>query len=1342
MLPVLALVACLSPIVPLVPAPTPDLPGRALAQAHAGRPLVAWELLTDELLAAVAAGDWSDPRAVAEAELACLVLGEITAKLDRWPELSGRLGVRRPWPADLPHGLAFRLEHLTARALRHTGKANQARAVIDRLGYLTEWYLAGPFDNERGAGFDVAYPPELAFDREAPMPGKERPVSWRLNPGRQHPLARVRLDQVLRPAEQAVAYLATALEPVDPGPVVLRLGTSGPFKVFLGGREVASRTVERPLGQDQDLVVLPLEAGWNQLLIKLAVEEGPWVVEARLTDLEGRPHEGVRVLSGMTAWPDPPPPEEYIAFWALEQGSWTVDGLGQVQPDHTGHDHDDGHHGDDHGGADHGGGDGGPPGGDDDGPPPDFDPDDIPLFMQPPPPPPADWVWPRPAPDGPLPAPTPGSEQVLVEAAEAGDAAAARLLALWHLLVHPDDVVDRTAAGHAERAVALDDASPAGHYLLALANAAFGASTNEVEVNTRLKALQATVARDPLHVKATLDLAAFYRQESPQPRRVDELTARALAAAPDSWDALQARADHLDASGRDAEADQLRRRAESGPEGATRGQAALARAGRLASRGLVDQAMDELLGAYTRDVLDRALADRLIAELVVAGQADRALAVVERCLLAEPFDLRRLLSAADLLEHQQGVLPHRARELVTRALDVCHEHVGALTQLVGMDLRLGQPDKATRVLEEVLRLDPSADRERRHLALLTDEEQEAFETPWRRDARELLDTPLPESGNDPFEVLDQTVVWRVHPDGTEHRYEHLVLRVLNDAGARQLDSMPLQGLPGSRLRVHGVRVLRPDGSVEHAPAPSWRRGSVRVYDLPPLSAGDLVDVEWRADQRVADVFGESFGVRHGFGLERLDPLAPVRRSQLVVLAPPDVSLHVAARNDAGLEATRETTPEGDTVLSWVARDLPRPRIESQMPDLSEVRPLVDVSTFRDWNHFADWWWHFIEKEFVTTEAMRAKVAELTAGLESEAEKVEAIARFVGQEIRYNAWAFGTHGYEPYSAATIFERRFGDCKDKSILLRQLLAEIGVEAIPVLIKAEYARPEEPLDVAMVGHFNHCIAYLPATDEREGYYLDATADLNPVDYLRADDQGARVLHVTPEGGALHDIPYAPPEENALLRRYDVALDAVGNGRVELRDESNGQYGVRLRSRYGGEQDDLERNLGRALSPAFGTVDLVDVQTSDLEDIAQPARLQATFDVGGLWTPQGRLAALGVGFDPLPIDGLAQEPPAERRLPVVLDRPLRIRSEVRYRLPPKTIVDTLPQPVRVEAPGLLDYDLSVVQDGEGVLITRDFRMHVRRIELDDYAAFREALAEVRAAEGRTLLLDPPDEG
>ena len=325
------------------------------------------------------------------------------------------------------------------------------------------------------------------------------------------------------------------------------------------------------------------------------------------------------------------------------------------------------------------------------------------------------------------------------------------------------------------------------------------------------------------------------------------------------------------------------------------------------------------------------------------------------------------------------------------------------------------------------------------------------------------------------------------------------MRPLNQAGVRGLDMFPILYPAWGNLTVHQVRVIRADGTVERVPAP--RRGdqrhsgqAMRLFDLPPVQVGDVVDVEYRIDETEPDVFGEYFGRRHVFHPDLIDQGAPTRRSELVVVAPAELPVHWSAKRGDDLEFEESQTAAGETVLRWVARDLERPAPESASPRRDELVPLVDLSTYESWDAFGRWWWSFIEKEFVTSEAMRAKVRELCEGKETEAEKIEAIARFVGQEIRYNSWPFGTHGYEPFSATTIFERGFGDCKDKSILLRQMLAEIGVEAVPVLIKAEYARTEEELEVAMVEHFNHCIAYVEPTDERPGFYLDATADRNP--------------------------------------------------------------------------------------------------------------------------------------------------------------------------------------------------------------------------------------------------------
>jgi hypothetical protein len=319
---------------------------------------------------------------------------------------------------------------------------------------------------------------------------------------------------------------------------------------------------------------------------------------------------------------------------------------------------------------------------------------------------------------------------------------------------------------------------------------------------------------------------------------------------------------------------------------------------------------------------------------------------------------------------------------------------------------------------------------------------------------------------------------------------------------------------------------------------------------------------------------------------------------------------------------------------------------------------------------------------------------------------------------------------------IFERRFGDCKDKSILLCQMLSEIGVAAHPVLINAEYARPEEPLDAALVEHFNHCILFVPATDARPGMYLDCTADLDPIEYLRADDQGARVLHVDEGRASLADIAYAPPAENQLVRRYDVKLDEQGDGEVSLVDESNGSFGVGLRTFYGGEKGDITKRLARDLRRAFAEVEVRDVETSDLEDIGVPARLQTRFGARKLWASESGGSSLRVSFDPLGLEGLAAKPRDERTQELVLDRPFAHDVTIVYHVPSTMRVATLPPRVDLSAPGLLSYVQEVHQDGDTIAIHRRFELEKRRIPLSEYGAFQDALRQIEQAEQRTVRL------
>ncbi len=1265
---VLALVACSSERASQAPhslpagtervavAPTPQLVRRALELEHTGRALSALELLLAELDQRLHARSWDDAALVDDSIVAAEQLERLLGTFEAWVQVVDALSAAKPFAPQTPPELAAQLDLILTRGLARLARIDDALALTRASGALTDWRLIGPFANERGGGFDVASGPESSVDFSATMRGKERDVSWRSNPTLDQPLGVLVLSEMLRPNEQSLAYLVTAVRVDEPREVVLTLGSSGALKVWHGATLVHANKVHRPGHRDQDRVTLALHEGWNRILVKTGVEERvSWMLTARLTELDGRPLRGLR----------------QDASHAPSARSDVATSSG---------------------------------------------------------------------------APSPSLRARLeTRAANAGDPEAAaeahRLLALHHLHVHPDDTAAHSAKRHAEAALALAPQDVFTLYLTALANRPEpGETIAEVRHNERLAPLHRVLELSPTHTAALLDLAEFYSTLNPLPRRADELSRRALESAPECGAALARRAAVLRDAGRDAEALLLEEQLRAGPEGQLQSQLVAGSSNWLRWRGDAAGECRHLEAAVARGVCERAVVHALADVYVGSEDVEQLERVANDWRARAPHDVEFFLNAARRFE-SLGALD-AARAWIETARAICPEHPKAALALARLAQREDDLEQADRWLAEVLRLDPGYDKARRQRQVLVEQEQERFETPYRWDALERVAAARGElDASEQVQVVDRTTIWRVNTDGSEHMYEHLLLQVRNSGGVKSLDKYWIVYPQDSSLQVYNMRVVRPDGSFERAPPPrgrdqSFSGGQARYFDLPNLAVGDFVDVEYRVDQRQADVFGQYFGARHTFYADHPDPLAPVERAELIVLAPRDVPIYSKAHNGDALEHTVEDVGDDSRAYRWVARDLKRPTPQTAMPQRIEFAPTVDVSTYASWEAFSSWWWNFIEKEFVTTQAMKDKVAELTAGLSDEMDKVRAIARFVGQEIRYNAWAFGTHGYEPFSAATIFERRFGDCKDKSILLRQLLAEIGVHSHPVLINAQHRRPDEKLDIAMVGHFNHCIAYVPPTDKRPGFYLDATADRNPIEYLREDDQGARVLHVDAGASSIERIDYTAARENALVREYEVALGEQGHAAVRLVDRSVGSFGVQNRYRFGGEKGDVNKRAAELLARAFGKVEVEEVKTSVLEDIGAPAQVEVRFEATHLWTSDAVGQRLRLSFDEAPFLDLAREPALEREWEVVLDRPLELRTSVLYRLPEGARIVSLPSDASVSCDGLLEYELNTERTADGIRIERRFTLIERRIPTARYADFQDALREIQSAETREIVI------
>lgn len=552
----------------------------------------------------------------------------------------------------------------------------------------------------------------------------------------------------------------------------------------------------------------------------------------------------------------------------------------------------------------------------------------------------------------------------------------------------------------------------------------------------------------------------------------------------------------------------------------------------------------------------------------------------------------------------------RAHGLLERAIEIRPDSPRTYALLARLHLQGGDVEKAVAALELELERDFGNSDEQRLLDYLRQQDNATFEQPYREDLTSIIERhpPLAVEGGvsgAPYEYLTVNNVVRVHPDATADRYFRQVIRVLEPSAARRLDRRYLPYAWGDQdLRLLTARVRHEDGT--ESTARTDRGPRARIVDLPELAVGDVIDLEWRIDDLRPGLFGKYFGMDQAFSPEAD---VPVRESQVVIMEPKELPLQYHNRKLEGAESTTFDAGEYGTAHQWLVRDIPPIKPEPMMPPLQETAPRVQASSYASWDEFGAWWWQLIEAGITVSPEMSAEVATLTAGLETRQEQVDAIYNFVANDIRYNAWEFGIHGYQPYTAPVIFSRRFGDCKDKAILLKAMLSEIDVESWPVLIRRvadgtnRGLRYREDLTLALVSDFNHCIAYIPAQEGVEECFVDGTARLHPRSALPYDDRGAEVVIVRDDGIERTRIPDSPAADNERRMAAKVQLHADGSAEVALHLSGIGRFDPDLRRAFsGGDKEHLEiaENI---LGSLFGPVaEGVTIEVSDIENMAEP--------------------------------------------------------------------------------------------------------------------------------------------
>ncbi len=282
-----------------------------------------------------------------------------------------------------------------------------------------------------------------------------------------------------------------------------------------------------------------------------------------------------------------------------------------------------------------------------------------------------------------------------------------------------------------------------------------------------------------------------------------------------------------------------------------------------------------------------------------------------------------------------------------------------------------------------------------------------------------------------------------------------------------------------------------------------------VLQIPDLRVGDVVDFAFLQE---TEPLIEGMG-RSGFVPMEYD--VPVVLSRLIVHWPKDWQMNLGSWPD---RVSYKKAGEGDTTRhEWQRLNHIPPKEEENAPITADPTAIIRFSAFPDWGALSAAMTPHYAKDYPLSPGWEERLETIRQDHSSDADRTYAALRLVQDEIRYVSLSIGVGGIIARDPQTVISSGFGDCKDKSLLLRTLLRRMGIAADVALtdIDQGYALP---LDQPRLGAFDHAI--VRAELDGRAVWMDPTG---------VHEGGGPDTAVTPDYG------YALPLRGAAQRELE---------------------------------------------------------------------------------------------------------------------------------------------------------------------------------------------------------------
>ncbi len=365
-----------------------------------------------------------------------------------------------------------------------------------------------------------------------------------------------------------------------------------------------------------------------------------------------------------------------------------------------------------------------------------------------------------------------------------------------------------------------------------------------------------------------------------------------------------------------------------------------------------------------------------------------------------------------------------------------------------------------------------------------------------------------------------------------------------------------------------------------------------------------------------------------------------------------------------------------------------------------------------------------------SDALKKLVVELTEGLNDQ-QKAKAIYYWVHDHIKYVAYEHGYAGFIPASASEVEQKRYGDCKGMSSLIKTMMDLAGLPAYYTWVGTRHI-PYTYEQVPLPSVDNHMIASRMVGDSL--ILLDGTFKYLDYGVYPYHIQGKEVLvGKGPNDFEIVKVPVSPASYSVIT---DSSLVRMEDGIVKGQAKAVYTGFSKLELAYtmdGVKTDDYNKTYSRIFNKGNNKFKVTKQETDRLFDYDVPAEIKYDFEIGDYYKQMEDEIYINLNLDK-PYQNMLADTTGTIN-PIQNDFYCIERYVTRFQIPPGYKVTYMPKEDAFSCPDF-SYSLKYRKEGDFIVLDKELVFDFFMLLEDKLPQWNNMIKSLNKNYRRTLVL------